>query len=1040
MRSQSQARDGTRKPSPANTAIPALRVRTLGRLAAWRGATDLAVDAWRPRTVAALFTCLLSAPGQRLRRDDLAELLWPEGEIGIGRRNLRVAIHHLRRHLDQEATGQSYLRQEGEFLCLTPTPNGPAADWLDAVAFERAATMALAGMDRAACREALALYGGDYLPEYATEEWALARRDALAEHYLDLLLHLAALAEREGVLEEAARCLQRVLETDPCREVAGRALMRVQLADGRHDEAVRTYRELAQALRRDLGLVPDGETEAQYRIALEGRLRAGRARTNLPASSTSFVGREDELAALTAMLASAQPAAAGRDAVGPRLVTVVGAGGCGKSRLAVELGRALLSHYPDGVWLIELAALVPGDTADPMLVARQACAALGLREEGEREAQAVLASYLAPRSTLLILDNCEHLVAACATLVNTLLGRCPDLRILATSREALSLLGEHVWWLASLETPDEQCQADLSLRDLLSYGAVRLFVERARAARPGFALAEGNRRAVTAICAQLDGIPLAIELAATRLGFLGVAEVAARLGDRFRLLTGGNRGALPRHQTLQAVLDWSYDLLDDGERRLLRALAVFAGGWTPDAAEVVCADGASDIQGTLAGLLGKSLVQVHAAGEEMARHRLLETVRAYAMQRLAAAGELVAVRERHARWCQGLADEAALGLVGPDQGDWLARLDAEHDNLRAALRWALEHDEEHPSAASPSYAKRHEIAMQLAVGIWRFWLVRGHVTEGRSWMERLIQVDSTAEGGGCATVTRAAVLAAAAVLSTEQGEHGRAADLAGAALAIYRELGDQRRCAAAFDVLATTAMRQGDYGRAAALYEESLAVFRALGQQRSIATVLNNRGMAARNQGDYELATELYEESLAIKRDLGDVHGIAVALNNLGDVALDQGDVRRARALFERSLASFREQGGQWGIALLLTNLGNVARAEGEYAQALSLYRESLALYREMDNRMDTAECLAGLAAVCCAMGDPHRAARLLAAATAGRAAHTTPLSPRDRAESDRTRAAVHAALGEAMFAAAWAEGRAMAGDGAIAYALTSGS
>ena len=1012
-------------PAPAGT----LRVRSLGSFAVWRTGELLPAGHWGRRKVAALFKCLLSAPGYQLHREQVMDFLFPDMEPAEAAKGLRSTVYLLRKMLDRPGASASHLQSRGDLLALVPAvTDEPDADWLDAAAFAQAAAAALTRRDIGLCQAALNLYAGEYLPEDRYEEWAARRREELRGQHLALLLHLADLSVAHREVEEALRCLRTVLTVDPCHEDAARYLMELLAREGRRSEALEVYRALATALEEELGVSPARETRAvRARLLAEApvALVPAAKRTNLPAPLTSFIGREWERAELTRFL---------REGVGgSRLLTLVGAGGCGKTRLALEVARALLDDYPDGVYLVELAPL-----ADPGLLHQAVAGALGLRETQKAADQSVLdmlATYLSGRQLLLVLDNAEHVVVGAAELAVALLQAAPGLRILVTSQAALGVLGELAWRVPSLSLPEE---SDLPVADLSPYEAIQLFVERAQLSKPHFALTERNAAAVLQVCRRLDGIPLALELAAARLSVLSVEQLAGRLDDRLGLLTEGNRAALPRQQTLRATIEWSYNLLTAAERVLLGRLSVFAGGWTLEAAEGVCAGPKLSRRVALErlhGLVSKSLVQVEEREGAM-RYQLLETVRAYAHERLEAAGELDALRERHAGWCQALAEEAALGLVGPDQGDWLMRLDLEHDNLRAALGWALERDEEGTSTGSPSHPERHEIAMRLATGIWRFWLIHGHVTEGRSWLDRLAQLELTTVEGERAALLRAMVLAATAVLATEQGEHSRAADLAGAALALYRELGDQRRSAATLDILATTAMRQGDNARAAALYEESLVIFRILDQQRSIATVLNNLGLAARYQGDYGRATALYEESLAIKQALGDVHGIAVALNNLGDVALDQGNVARARTLFERSLTSFQEQKGQWGIALLLTNLGNVARVEGEYEQAARLYRQSLILYRDMDNRVDAGECLEGLAAAICAAGEPHRAARLLGAAASVRAALNTPPSPRDRTHCERTREAVRAALGEEAFAMAWAGGAALSPEQAVTEAL----
>ncbi|HWE62028.1 MAG TPA: BTAD domain-containing putative transcriptional regulator, partial [Chloroflexota bacterium] len=732
--------------TPPEIADPVLRVRTLGGFAVWRGTTAVPAAAWSQRKAALLFKCLISAPGHRLHRDQLLELFWPDADPHRGASQLRQAVFQLRRLLGQEGASQRYLRLDGELVILTPTlDSAPSGDWLDALTFEHAAWAALSGQDAAACRAALALYTGEYLPEDRYEEWVMVRREELLHQHLALLLHLAALREQQGALGEAMRCLRSVLAVDPCHEEAARALMRMQTAAGRHVDAIRTYRQVTGALQRDLDLAPDHATEAQYQHALASRQAAIIQRTNLPTPLTSFLGRDREMAVLAQLLAGAtgspppplEPRRLSADR--PRLLSVTGAGGCGKTRLAIELGHELRNRYADGLWLVELAALSPESEADPALIAQQTCTVLGLRQEPGQPALASLCAFLGPRQVLLILDNCEHVLSSCVALVASLLRDCPSLQILTTSREALGVLGESVWRLSSLAVPQQPALVDPLPADLARYAAVRLLVERARAVRPGFALTLDNRRAVVEICRRLDGIPLAIELAAARLALLSAEQLASRLGDRFRVLSAGNSAALPRHQTLRAVMEWSYQLLSAAEQTLLRALSVFVGGWTLEAAEWLGAGlelATGGVLDLLARLVSKSLAQLDdsvEAPEDETRYRLLETVRQYAAEHLHAAGEEATVRDRHGRWCADLAEQARSHLEAADQGKWLARLVAEHDNMRAALQWTVRD------------AGDRALGLRLACALGPFWERHGHYREGRMWLEEALAGHPTVE-------------------------------------------------------------------------------------------------------------------------------------------------------------------------------------------------------------------------------------------------------------------------------------------------------
>jgi predicted ATPase len=625
-----------------------------------------------------------------------------------------------------------------------------------------------------------------------------------------------------------------------------------------------------------------------------------------------------------------------------------------------------------------------------------------------------LIQYLQGRQLLLVLDNCEHLLDACAELVDALLHACPGLRILATSREGLDVAGELTFRVPPLSRPTLGLPA--SPDQIIEYEAVQLFVERAQAHRPNFGLTERNLEAVHSICSRLDGLPLAIELAASRIRSLSVEDIDSRLDQRFQLLTGGPRTALPRHRTLRAALDWSYELLSPPEQVLLRRLSVFAGGWTLEAAEVSCAGdpiGHWEVPGALSKLVGKSLVELDER-EDGARYWLLETMRRYGYEKLMETGETVQMHEKHLAWCLNLAKEGAPALLGPDQVSWLNRLTAEQDNLRAALSWS--------TAVETQRGSGPAAGLRLAGALWRFWWMRGFPHEGRRRLDLTL-----ATGGAAPAFLRARALIGAGVLAADQGDYTRARALHEESLTIWRSLGDPSSAAEALNNLGSVVQQQGDYGAARLLHEESLALWRAQGEVRGIARALNQLACIARDdQGDYRLAGALLEESLALRRSQRNGRGIAIALNNLGLVACYQGDYARARGLLEGSLTLRQSQGDTRGIANSLGNLGRVAVGLGDYVAGRSLYQRSLALRCDQGDRRGIVECLEGLAMTACLNQEPLCATRLLGAAEALREAigfrrlqpiHETP---------DETIGAIMKKLGEAAFAAAWNEGRTM--------------
>ncbi|PYO39393.1 MAG: XRE family transcriptional regulator, partial [Gemmatimonadetes bacterium] len=684
----------------------------------------------------------------------------------------------------------------------------------------------------------------------------------------------------------------------------------------------------------------------------------------LPVPLTSFVGREHGVAEVRGLLGTT------------RLLTLTGPGGVGKTRLALRVAQAVVEVDEAPVAFVDLAPL-----ADPAQVPAAVARVLGVREQPPRPLLDTLREALRPRRLLLVWDNCEYLLAASAELVDGLLRACPGLRLLATSREPLDVAGETTWPVPPLGVPN---LPSLSAWERLAEEseAVRLFIERAGAARPDFELSERNAQAVAEVCVRLDGIPLAIELAAARVPVLTPEQLAARLDDRFRLLVGGSRSALPRQQTLRATVDWSYDLLAEPERRLFDRLSVFAGGWSLEAAEAVGAGDGVDPSGVLdllGRLVAKSLVVADPGPEGAMRYRLLETIRAYGREKLHEAGEEAALGQRHLDWCLALAERAEPELLGRNQAAWLDRLETEHDNLRAALRWCLESGD-------------GETGLRLAGALGRFWFVRGYLSEGSRWFEQLFALPSTMT----AEDARAKALSAAGLLAAVRGDHERAGRFLEEALALWRELGDKHRIARSLNNLGGLAYQQGEYRTARCWYEEALALWREVGDQRGIANQVISLGVLARQEGDYQQAAQLCEGALALFEERGDQEGIALASMVLGAVAHNRGDTERAQALL----------------------------------------KESLIVFSELGDKSNIAECLELLAGLASAQGQPIRAARLCGSAQALIESIGLTPAPADRYQYERNVAAVRASLGEAAFAAAWAEGRAMPLEQAIASAL----
>jgi len=723
---------------------------------------------------------------------------------------------------------------------------------------------------------------------------------------------------------------------------------------------------------------------------------------NLPVQLTSFIGREQEMTEVKHLLATAS------------VVTLLGSGGAGKTRLALQVAADVLEAYAEGVWLVELAPI-----ADPALVPQTVASALGLREPA-RHATEALVDFLRPKSLLLVVDNCEHLLAASADLCAALLRRCPKLRVLATSREPLGIAGEASYRVPSLSLPDPQQSP--SPETITQYAAVRLFVERAVFYQPRFAVTTTNAKAIAEVCRRLDGIPLALELAAARVRVLSVEQIGARLDDRFRLLTGGARTALPHHQTLRAAIDWSHDLLADDERALFRRLSVFVGGFTLDAAEGVCADGtiaSTLILDLLTRLVDKSLIGVDVGSGAEARYRLLETVRQYAVDRLVESGEAAAVRTRHRDVFLALAERAEPELQGPDQKIWLDRLAVELDNLRAALEWCRT-DPEGPDAG-----------VRLAGALWWFWEVRGHWTEARQWLKEAVSRDER-------TVSAAHIKAlnAAAGLALRQGDRQETAALAERALALSRQLGDKRGAASCLVILGIHACSLENYKQAEALGGEGLNLSQEVGDNWGSAWARSTLGLVAREQGDLQRAVALLEESLAQLRVLRHPWGTAITLISLGMIARDREELQRAAALLEEALAIFQQLGDKGYTAYTQLNLGVLASALGDHGRAEAHYKACLAIRRELQEKRGIATCLAALGCCSAGVGQFRRAAVLFGAAEALRNATGATLPVYFRSEYERRVAATSLELGESAFQTAWSDGRKMALEQAIDFAL----
>jgi predicted ATPase/DNA-binding SARP family transcriptional activator len=981
-----------------------VQIRLFGGFAVSVGDQVVPEGAWRLRKGRSLVKLLALAPERRVHRERATDLLWPERTSEAAANNFHQALYVARRALEAAgADAAAVLPLRDDMLALYP---GGTVE-VDVDAFEAAAARARGTGSLDDYREALRLHGGELLPEDRYEAWAVSRREALNETHLGLLLELSAGLTRGGDTRAAIEMLKQAVVIDPLHEAAHRALMRVFAATGRRQQALAQYHQLRETLRQALAAEPDPQTASLYRALLRGepdpdpleqepapeQVRSAPARAaeparhNLPIALTSFVGRERELHEVARLLDRG------------RLVTLTGAGGSGKTRLAVEAANQRLGSYSDGVWLVELAGL-----GNPALVPAATAAALGLTLPSQGLDLDGLSAQLGGRQALLILDNCEHLIAACAVLARHLLSACPELRILATSREPLRVPGEVTWRVPSLTLPTTG--SSVRPDDIDGCESVRLFCERAADVAPGFALSDENAPAVAQVCCRLDGMPLALELAAARVGALSPAQIAERLGDSLAVLTDGSRSALDRQQTLRATLSWSHDLLTDAERAQFRRLAVFAGSFALEAAETVTAGddvAEREVADLIARLVDKSLVLAEE-GAGGYRYRLLEPMRQYAHERLVEAGEAAELEARHNAFYLELA------RAGDPEGEAdpvvpAGRLEADHDNLRAALAWALRHEPQQ--------------ALRMAVHMWPMWMAGSHFLEGSRWL------DAALAAAPEPTAVRAEALRAVCGLDVRLGRMiGEIGRLGEERVAIFRELGDRRAVAHALDEAGVYEYMGGHFERAERLYAESEKLGDELADGKVAAAVLHSRAVLAHSRGDFTAAREAlldslsrlrqipdedsapffrvhtvglyvagegrggaprmyFEETLQFFRRVNARHAIGYVLAFLGDVARAQGFTGPARERLDESLAYFREARDPMGIAFVLNRLGTLAGVLGEHELGREWLEEALELRRELGDRRGVGMTIGNLGVLAARAGELERGRSLIGEAMA---------------------------------------------------------
>ena len=959
------------------------------------------------------FLAIESASAQS--RESLLGLLWPELPTPAAQNNLRVTWSILRKYLKEAASEQA------PFLLSTrlELQFNPRSDhWLDVVAFENLledcpthnhAERQNCGDCAARLAQAVDLVRGEFLGGFslgdcpAFDEWAFIHHERLHLQITAVLGELTDYHARSGNLEQAEGYTRRLLELDPLREHAHRQLMRLLSKTGRRSAALAQFELCRRLLADKLGVAPSVETTLlaeRTRARVPGRPTA--LRHNLPVSSSRFFGRRDEINALQALLTSESV----------RFVTLTGPGGVGKSRLALQAASGLADRFPDGVWLVELSAL-----DDPQALHSAVAVVFNTLDVAGRALVQTLSDYLRDKSLLLILDNCEHLLEACTRLVKTLGAAAPGLVVLATSRAPLRLDGERVVRLQPLASPD--VGQTLNAATALQYEAVQLFVSRAEKARMSFSLTDAIAALVAQICHHLDGMPLAIELAAARTGVMPVEAVAQRLDHRFRWLNAQSSGSIPRQRTLLTMIDWSHDLLDAPERALFRRLSVFVGGWTYEAAEAICTEGELCLD-ILTQLVEQSLVEF-GYDQECRRYRMHETIRQYAHQQLRASSEESDVFARHAHYYARFVAQAAENAQGQPLQVWLDWIEEEHDNLRAAFNWMAEHDRNLALA----------LVADLGAGL-KFWELRGHYEDGRRWMQRIL--DATPES---ISEARAKALLAAAALSSSINDFEYGLCCTAESQYIFDQLGNLPGEIEARLATEELANLQGEQVESVTAVQEAIALAEQINYKPGLAKGGWMMGFIAYDQAEYGQAILYLLPSVALWRELENPYELAIALNTLAACLLGKGEYLTASEVLQETAEINRSLGYRRGVALALHNMAETAIKLGDHTRAKELNLESLQIRRELGLRRGYAYSLENFAILAERENQPGRAIQLFAASQSLRQAIGAPVDPATQEVYANLLADMRARLGEVRYELEWSKGWSMTADQAIDLALS---
>ena len=994
------------------------RLQLLGGLRAACGTALL--EKFQTQKTASLLAYFAFYSHRRHTREEIIDLLWPDAEPEAGRNRLSQALVWLRPHLELSADVR------GTVLLADRQTAGlnPQAITVDALTFEAAARSALAATPQSEIQQlaplleaAAALYTGDLLPGHY-EDWVLTERQRLLSLFLSLLQRLISFYEQEARWDRALDYARQALASDPMAEDLHLTLIRLLSASSQEEAAQRQFRELERVLDKELGEKPSPAAYALMQaISVRKSELPGRvSNAVLPQSPvirplTRFFGRQDELATLHTLLTSESV----------RLVTLTGTGGAGKTRLALEASQQLTEDYQGAVWFIPLA-----DVTDPAMLPSVLSDALQLPRLADTSFVKQVTDALSQRPSLLVLDNLEHLVEGAAPLIRSLLERTATLKVLVTSRQRLTLDGEREVSVLPLASPmwEDAAGQKISLEHLIQVESVRLFVDRAQSVRPSFAVTPQNAEAIARLCTRLEGLPLAIELCASWAQTLTPTQMLTQLTRRFDLLVSRRSDIPPRHRSLRAALEYSYLLLPPDLQQFFVQLSLFRGGWTLEAAEAVCLDSLPGSTGLtalthLTELRERSLLiadetlepgETQKPGTENGmRYRMLEALREFAAEQRTLAIETT-LRQRHAAYFLGLAEEARLHLTGPQQTLWLTRLEAEHDNLRGALRWAIE-------------TQDAETGLRLAVALSKFWEIRGYFREAQQWLERLLPFTADPISPTDNRVLRAQTLNAYANAFDGLTDFVSAETYAQEALAAWRELGEASGMAYSLAMLGSIAMMREDYGPAVQLLQEARFLAQSVGDDAMAAGVVHSLGRIALAQQNWSEALETLSESLTLHRALGDRNKAAAALNNLGLVARYRGDLKAARDLLNQALSEHRALGDRPRMAISLLNIGTVARLDQHYHEAEAVLRPALTLALEVDDRRVQTWCIKELGHLLCAQSEWQRGIRLLSASESLRQVLGMSFSPADPGELSRDVSLAKTALGHSMFDAAWQAG-----------------